>query len=289
MSYIPKQYDSAKAFLGGYSNLGNLVDPMDSQRVSAYNLYDDFYHNRPETFQVTRRGESDIEIYLPSTKKIVDATARFLASDFDFTLTGGNRSGVDTLLRNTFKREELNRKFVQNKKSGLYRGDAVWHITADPSKTLGTRLSIHTMHPSCYFPIEDPSNPERLIGVHLVDLVKDPRETGRYADKSKLVARRQTYRYENGGGISTELRTFEIGGWDDRHLPPDELKPVSIVVPKRMLHPRIRTLPVYLVPNNKPDGSTWGLSQVAGIEYLINALNQSITNEELSIVLQGLE
>lgn len=288
MPYIPKQYDSAKAFLGGYSTMGNIVDPMDAMRVNAYNLYDDFYHNRPETFKVTVKGQSDIEIYLPSTKKMIDATARYLAVDFSRTLVGGEVDAVTKYFENLWEREALARKFIQAKKSGLYRADAVWHITADGSKDLGHRISIHTVHPSCYFPIEDPTNPERIIGVHLVDIIPDPREVGRYRDRGKKVARRQTYRKEDNGRISSETRTFELGGWDDRNLASDELKPVSTIMAKKLLPPGIRTIPVYLVPNNMPDGSTWGLSQIAGIEYLINALNQSITYEDLSLVLQGL-
>lgn len=288
MPYIPKQYDSAKAFLGGYTTMGNIVDPMDAMRVCAYNLYDDFYHNRPDTFKVTKKGASDIEIYLPSVKKMVDATARYLAVDFSTTLTGGDVETVQKTVDALWEREELNRKFVQAKKSGLYRGDTVWHITADGGKPRGSRISIHTIHPSCYFPIEDPTNSARIIGCHLVDIVPDPRETGRYRDLTKKVARRQTYRKEADGRISSEYRTFELGQWDDRFLPSDELKPVTIIMPKKLLPPGIRTIPVYLEPNNMPDGSSWGLSQVAGVEYLVNALNQSITYEDLSLVLQGL-
>ena len=288
MGYIPKQYDSAKKFLGGYNTMGNIIDPMDAARVSSYNLYDDFYHNRPETFQVTLKGDSDVEIYLPSTKKIIDATARFLAVQQDFTLRGGNVAEVERVLRDLWVREEISRKQTQGKKSGLTRGDLVWHITADDRKDKGKRISMHTLHPSCYFPIEDPNNSERVIGVHLVDLVRDPRERGRNADKSKKVARRQTYRKEDNGRISSEVRTFEIGKWDDRYLARDELEPVSVEMPKKLLPQAITQIPVYLIPNNVPDGSTWGLSQIAGIEYIINALNQSTTYEDLSLVLQGL-
>lgn len=288
MPYIPKQYDSAKAFLKAYSNLGNIVDPMDAARVNAYNLYDDFYHNRPETFQVTRRGSSDIEIYLPSTKKIIGATARFLGVDFGYVVTGGNASAAQGLINDIWDREGLARKFVQAKRSGLTRGDSVWHITADGSKPDMKRVSIHTVHPSCYFPIEDPSNPERLLGVHLVDLVQHPEERyAAYPDRNRMAARRQTYRKENGR-ITSETRVFELGGWDDRHLKADELKPISIIMPKKYLPAEITSLPVYVVSNNVPDGSTYGMSQIAGVEYLINALNQSMTYEDLSLVLQGL-
>jgi hypothetical protein len=286
MPYIPKQYDSAKDFISGYNNMGNIVDPMDGQRCSTYALYDDFYHNRPEAWRVTLRGDSDTEIYLPSTRKIIDATARFLAVNFDFTCKKGQLQFVDALLRDIFKREKVNGKFIGAKKSGLTRADAIWHITADSTKPKGKRISVYTVHPSCYFPIEDINDTTKILGVHLVDLVHDPRDTQR--DPKKQVARRQTYRKESDGRISSEVRTFEIGAWDDRWLPEQQLKPVSIVMSKKLLPQQITTIPVYHIPNNPPDGSTWGMSQISGIEYIINALNQSITYEDLSLVLQGL-
>ena len=288
MPYVPKQYDSAKDFLGSESlHLGNITDPMDSMRLLAYNLYDDLYSNRPDSYRVALRTDSDVEIYLPSTSKIVDATARFLAVDFDFQVKGGeNLTGVEKLLRDTWKREAIANRSIKGKKSMLTRGDLLWHVTADPRKEVGKRLSLNTIHPSSYFPIEDPENAMRVIGCHLVDLVADPREATK--STNKLVARRQTYRKEPNGQISSEAMTFELGAWDDRSLAADKLKPVSIIWPKKLLPPQIKTIPIYHFPNNEPDGSSWGMSQVAGIEYIINALNQSITYEDLTLTLQGL-
>lgn len=285
MPYIPKQYDSAKEFLRGYTRntaLGNIVDPDDNSRINAYNLYEDFYYNRPETFKVTVRGDSDTEIYLPSTKKLVEASARFLAVDFSYLLEGADKA-VEKAVADLFAREEITRRFIKGKRSMLIRGDMFWYITADPTKPLGTRISINTIHPSCVFRIEDPHNAFRVLGYHLVDLVDDFREPG----KGKRLARRQTYLKEKGR-ITSEAILFEVGAWDDRRLKPDELKPVKMLHKKFELPSSITELPLYHIPNNEPDGSSWGLSQVAGIEYLINALNQSVTYEDLSLVLQGL-
>ncbi|QGJ90043.1 portal protein [Mycobacterium phage Indlulamithi] len=288
MPYIPKQYESARAFLKGYSNLGNITDPLDNMRLMAYNLYDDFYYNRPETFRVTRRGDSDVEIYVPSTKKIVGSTARFLAVDFDYTLTGGDVAAVRAYLESLWPREEITKRHIKGKRSGLTRGDLVWYITADRTKPKGERISLNTIHPSSVFRIEDPNNTFRTIGYHLVDIVPDPREVAiGNRGTQKKVARRQTFRKENGR-ITSECYTFEIGAWDDRNLKRDELKPVTRLWDKYELPEQITQLPVYHIPNEEPDGSTWGMSQVAGIEYLINAMNQSITYEDLSLVLQGL-
>ena len=146
-------------------------------------------------------------------------------------------------------------------------------------------MSINTIHPSSIFPIEDINDAYKIVGYHIVDIVHDPRD--KTNDRTKVVARRQTYRKENGG-ISSEAMTFELGAWDDRYLAKEDLKPVSIIMPKKMLPSQITALPIYFVPNDEPDGSTYGMSQVAGMEYLINALNQSMTYEDLSLVLQGL-
>lgn len=139
MPYVPKQYDSAKVFSTGYKNLGNIIDSEDNARLRSYALYEDFYYNRPETFKVTCRGDSDVEIYLPSTKKIVNATARFLAVDFGFTIRGGDQSAIETIFTNLFAREEILKRFIKSKKSLLTRGDVMWYITADPKKPAGKR------------------------------------------------------------------------------------------------------------------------------------------------------
>ena len=283
MPYVPKQYDSAKKFMLQYSDFGNIVDTMDKARCAAYALYDDFYHNRPETFQVTRRGSTDTEIYVPSSKKIVNGTARYLASQPEAKVQGGNATAVKALLDELWIREEVAKKFSRGKKDMLTWGDYLWYITADQSKPERTRISINTIHPSAYFPIEDPENGNRVIGCYLVDLVPDPRDRH---NRDKKVARRQAY-YKRPEGIVSECRTFEIGKWDDRTLPPEDIKPVSIVSAPKVLD-GIKTIPVYHIPISAPTGSSFGVSLLSGIEYLINAINQSMTYEDLTLVLQGL-
>lgn len=283
MPYIPKQYDSAKLFAKNYPDIGNVIDPEDKARCTAYNLYDDFYYNRPDTFRVTIRGSSDTEIYLPSTKEIVNSTARFLAVDFGYTI--GGSSGLQQFFDDLFAREEISKRFVRGKRSFLTRGDQVWYITADDRKPKGERITLNTIHPANVFKIEDADNRMRVVGYHIVDLVRDPRDPD--PRTTKRVARRQTYR-KKGNRITTEVMGFEIGCWDDRVLPENKLKPMWTWMPEKELPPEITSLPIYHIPNDEPDGSTWGMSQVAGVEYLINALNQSMTYEDLSLVLQGL-
>lgn len=290
MPYVPKQYDSSRKFLLQYTDLGNIADPMDKARCQAYALYEDFYRNRPDTFEVTLRGSSDTEIYVPSSKIIINGTARYLAVEPELNIKGGNAAAVQALFDEIWAREEVVKKLTRSKKDMLSWGDYVWYITADPSKPDRKRISLNVIHPSAYFPIEDPENGNRVIGCYLVDLIRDPREP---KNRDKVVARRQAYyrpdhpTMGNPAGVVSECRTFELGKWDDRYLPPEDLKPISTVTPPQVLN-GITSLPVYHIPIDPPTGSSFGTSILAGIEYVINAVNQSMTYEDLTLVLQGL-
>ena len=104
----------------------NIVNGDDQARVKSYQFYDDAYLNRPETFKVVLRGDDESsEIYIPSAKRIVDATARFLAVNFNFAIDPDNtvtdQNKIDqttTAFRNLFKRENIYSKFITQKNSG---------------------------------------------------------------------------------------------------------------------------------------------------------------------------
>lgn len=293
-----KQYNSAKPFWSGAAP-ANVVGDDDIARLRSYDFYEDAYHNRPETFQVTLRGDDDEEqvpIYLPAAKKIIEATNRFLAVDFDFVVdpNSGDSAAQETMrlaVTNLFKREQLHAKFANNRRYGLIRGDAIFHITADDSKPEGQRISIHEVDPRNYFVIPDAFDANRIAGVYLVDIVQDPRAKD---DKTKQVSRVQKYlrTQDTLGGFTGEilssLELFEIGKWDERTLKPSDIKKVSTLRPPTALDPRITSIPVYHWRNNTIPGFTFGNSQVSGIESLINGINQSITDQDLTLVMQGL-
>lgn len=289
------QYDTARPYFDKASD--NVVAEDDKDRLRAYALYEDIYHNRPETFAVTMRGDDQdqVPIYLPAAKKIIEATNRFLAVDFDFVIDPNrgapeDRATMNRMVSNLFKREKMYTKHNNQRRYGLIRGDALWHVTADDTKEEGKRISIHELDPSTYFPITDPAHPDRIMGCHIVDKVQAPNQD----DKTKQVARRQTYRRvvdgegNPTGKITTELTLWEINKWDDRNLKPEDLKPVAVLKPEEELHDRITTIPVYHFRNNVIPGGTFGLSEVAGIETIFAAINQSITDEDLTLVMQGL-
>lgn len=293
MYITDKHYSTISPFAVGSTDLA--ISNEDIERLKAYIAYEDFYHNRPETLVVKMRGDSE-PIYLPSTKKCIEATNRFLAVAYNYTVATSLGSPIEQAaaqmyMGNLFKREEVLGKFSMQRRYGLIRGDAVWHITADDTKDPGKRISVHTVHPSNYFPIEDELNPGRILGVHLVDKIQDPRAPD---DKTKKVIRRQTYRRTldaNGsptGEITSEVTRWEIGGWDDRNQKPADLKPLGTILPVTALPPQITSIPVYHIRNSPLPDVIFGMSQVQGVETLVNGMNQAITDEDLTLVMQGL-
>lgn len=284
------QYSGISPFFGAAPSWVTTND--DKNRIRAYQAYEDIYWCVPDALKVVLRGTDQQPVYLPNARKIVEATNRFLAQDFGYIMdrkvgSQTQRDEVSAAFDKLFKREEFYSKFAMQRRYGLIRGDAIWHITADPGKPQGERISIHDVDPSNYFPIVEDDNVTKIIGVHIVDTIPDPR------DSTKTVNRRQTYRkHTTSSGMTTitsELGAFEIGKWDDRDPDNIDLKPVpwNGAVPERTL-PGIAKLPVYNVINNRTPGSIFGSSEIRGIETVIASIDQTISDEELTLAMQGL-
>src|SRR6266498_743081 len=197
-------------------------DPDDQVRVAAYDAYDDMFKNVPDTFRVVLRGEEDSPIYVPSSRKIVEATNRYLAKDWSWTIAASNendRMALQTALFQLFKRERMTSKFYSLKRNFLKKGDGLFHITFDGWKVVGERLSINEIDPRHYFRIFSPSNNDDTIGCYIVNLL--------WADDGQTqIAQRLEYRDTSTGAVSTRLTFWQLDGWDDRWTGHPALKPV---------------------------------------------------------------
>jgi len=277
------QYTTTRKFTGP---LPSWMSDEDGERVQAYSFYEQIYRNVPEAFKLTQRGADSDPVYLPSARGIVESVNRFLARGWNYAIdpafdTPENQVLVRQKLSVLFARERMRSKFNMQKRWGLIRGDSIWHVIADPTRPENRRISIYDVDPATYFPIEDLNNPGRLLGVHLVTQTVDPK------DPTKTVIRRRTYRKQDTGVITSELSLWEMGGWDDRDES-TELKLVAVLEPEIALPALITTLPVYHVTNSRAPESLFGVSELAGIENVLAAVNQTISDEHLTLVMQGL-
>lgn len=290
-------------------------NPDDADRVTAYWTYSDIFRNDAEGFGDLLRPEDDVlsRRYVAQGRALVEATNRYLAKGLGWTFTvpadvtasdevvGQVRTTLDAL----FKREEFNAKFAAMKRWMLVRGDALLHISADPTKPEGTRLRITELLPETYFPLTDPIDAERVVGCYIVNIVDAvPGETEQIAMRvmyRRILSEDDAATFGSPiGTVVTQTTFWEKDGWDDRApLAEEDLKPVE--TPERYasnpmmeplltgvaLPPSITAVPVYHYRNNREGSALFGVSELQGIETMLAGLTQNLGDEDLTVALQG--
>jgi hypothetical protein len=258
---------------------------VDQQRVLSYEVYEKIYWTAPAVFKLSMRGTEDKPIYVPSGRTIVETTHRYLCPDFSVNVI--DRLGSETtesvaaaqiVLDEFFRREQFLSKFNGAKRFGLIQGDWVWHVTADPSKQLGSRLSIHALDPSMYFPVTAEDDLSKIIAVHLVEPV---------GKEGQSRIHRQTYskvpQPDGTNKISVSEGIFETDKWYQL-----DSVPLELLRDEELLPDPITTIPVYHIRNFDEPGNPFGSSEMRGIERLMVALNQTLSDEELTLALDGI-
>lgn len=272
---------------GLFGVLPTWMTEWDAQRITAYQVYEQIYWNAPETFKLMQRGSEADPIYVPAGRIVVDATDRYTANGFGYAVDpqfGSTTEQATAALafKQLFDRERFLSKFHSAKKYGLIRGDWAFHIVADEEKPEGSRISIYSVDPAAMFYVPHPDDLERVQAVHLIE---------EFVEGDKTLIKRQTYSkgpdpYDpslDDGKIWSSLTIQEVAKWDD-----PTANPVRVEVPAYALPDIITALPVYHIRNMEEAGNLWGSSELRGHERLMAALNQSITDEELSLALDGL-
>lgn len=277
------------------------ANDADKYRIFAYELYDKIFWNVPETFRIVQRGTESSPVYLPSARTIINAICRYLCKDFDFVMVGEDEN-LEAYLTQLFRRERIYAKFASQKRSCVTKGDAVWHIMADQARPEGRRISILEVDPAEYFPITNPRDKNKVDGCYLITHMLNDED-------SPIIKRQHYWRMLKPDGtyqIWSQVGYFETDGWDDRDG--GELKPTA---PPAILHKDpveqarlqeiqdlamtgfalpdlITALPVYHIMNDREPNGEFGSSSVRGMERVIAAVNQAMSDEEFALAMEGL-
>lgn len=253
-----------------------IPNELDIERIQSYQTYEEIYWNVPDTFKVSLRGTNVLPIYVPSARTIIDTTNRYYGADFRPVVigTGSDAVAAQLAISDFMKREKFRSKFNGAKRYGLIQGDQIWHLTADENKPVGSRLRATALDPGMYFPITDEEDVDRVIGCHLVELITTN-------DGPRI--RRLTYRKTETGGITVEEGIFKTDKWGG----PEDV-PETIIRPEEPLPPQITSLPVYHTKNTDTPGDPFGSSEVRGLERLMGGINQTMSDEDLSLALVGI-
>lgn len=288
-SELMTPYSTVTPFVGTFPDW---MRESDAQRIMAYQIYEQIYWNVPETFRLQMRGSEEDPIYIPTGRTIVDTTNRYVARDFAFAIEEDSGSEADQLLlRNSltllFRRERFWSKFASNKRFGLIRGDWCWHILANDLKPAGTRIKIETLDPASYFPVYESDvktdgDPDKIVAVHIVEQITD-------GDDIRI--KRQTYTKgadpaTNDGSdvmIYNSIALFDLKDWEALSS-----RAVRVIKPATPLPPQIKAIPVYHIRNIETPNDPFGSSELRGIERVLAAINQAVSDEELALALEGL-
>lgn len=258
-----------------------IPDELDIMRIQSYQAYEEMYWNSPDTFKVSLRGTNDLPMYVPSARTIIDATNRYYGADFRPLVvgTGADAVAAQLALSDLMKRERFRSKFNGLKRYTLIQGDSIWHLTADESKPVGSRLRLTALDPAMYFPISDDEDVDRVVGCHLVEYIT----TSDGPRIRRLTYRKGEPRADGKTPITVEEGIFKVDKWGG----PDDV-PETLIRPEAELPPFITSLPVYHTRNTDTPGDPFGSSEIRGLERLMGGINQTMSDEDLALALMGI-
>lgn len=277
-------YSTIEKFMGGTPTWA--PSEQDNERLAAYNTYEAMYWSIDQAFELIRRNDDGKAVYVPRPKMIVDTTAHFLLKGLTVGVADPTQdSEFAQFLKDFLARERFHSRFDVAKLSGVVRGDWVFHLTADPNKEEGKRISLNSIDPACYFPEFDSDDLEVRTGVKLVEQSEHP------TDPSKTVVKVLRYWFEYGPDgqkisplVWREENLWEMEGWNN----PKEAKKVKTLKPAATLPTDITAIPVYHFKNAEWEGYPFGNSEIKGYERIFRAIDQAISDTEISLALVGL-
>lgn len=265
----------------GPSDKPTWVPEEDRDRLAAYQKYDEIYWNDSNQYAL-RVLEGEEPLYIPNARSVVDITAHYMAKGLE--ITAPDMSTDDKkFLQDFLDREEFYSRFDTEKTAGVARGDWIFHLTANPNKPEGSRISLNGVDPSSVFPIWDDDQPDKMIGCHIAIQYYLPDEP------DKVRVRKLTYRIvedKNGQNrrISREEAIYEL---DPKWYGP-EAKKVKQVIPLGLLDPHITSIPIYWFRNRSWSGEDFGSSELRGLEGILQTISQGDTDVSAALALEGL-
>lgn len=287
MADVPEQYLTIADWLG---NLPGWVPATDQHRVASYAKYEEIYWASEEGFVQVLRGDNEQPVFMPTARTIVNTVDRYTAPDFGWTVEPlspetPDEEGVllaQLAFDQLFIREQFLSKFLSNKRKGVRRGDWVWHIIADDTKPVGKRIKILPVHPAAYFPVYESDvveggDPEKIIRVHLAAIAR----INNQEKVNRLTYERIFDAQGNQTGIQVSQAIFDMQDWST------STKPERTVMPAKLLPPEIPAIPVYHLKNVDAT-DRFGSSELRGDESVLLAVNQTVSDEDLTLALDGI-
>jgi SPP1 Gp6-like portal protein len=295
-------WDSAKPFT---TPPQGWLSADDGLRLNAYDLYDLLLANDSSAIKITLREDEENPIYVPTAKRIVKTKARYVCKDLGFSVVNkteglgpegevpiddGVKVQAALAFGDFFEREMFFARFTSAMLYGLAQGDWCIYLYADPLKPEGTRISCRAIDPKTFFPIRDPKDRTKMVGVRMVEVISVDNKAVLKV-QTWLTARAEGHpnykdgEYVEGASITREIQVMEQTDWEDpvkrKKLPhPDNLAQEEV--------PGIFQLPIYHFKASDKPGEFFGISDIAGLERIFYGVNQAVTDEDVGLAMAAL-
>lgn len=250
----------------------------DRARLAAYAKYDELYWNENSQY-LLRVLEGEEPLYIPNARVIVDTTAHFVMKGLEIVSDGPEQEQV--LLQEFLEREVFYTRFHTAKHSGIVRGDFFLHLTANPNKAAGTRISLNSVDPTYVFPEYDPDIPEKMVGCRIA--------YPHYEDEEPdtMLVRMLRYKLHEDGEVRRVSREEGIYYLEPEWYGP-EARLYREILKFGFLDSRITSIPVYHFKNIAWDGLDYGSSELRGFETSLQTISQGSTDISGALALEGL-
>lgn len=305
MATLETPYSTAMQFV---TDKPTWLNEYDAQRLAAYNLYESMFRNSPDQLTLLLRGADDKPIFVPTAKKLVNTFARYVLRDYGIEVVAADNpetgetatpsdedvATAEAAFGKLLKRTRFITRLAAAKKQGLYMGDFVFYVQADPMRAPGSRIELRSIDPRTYFPMFSDWDIEKVVGGQIIEqyLTDDNKpylRVLRFVTSSSPL--HPNYDPNNVWGntqpIARDLRYLSLEDWETQPKPFTDPINQPPAMPLELV-PGIFHLPLYHIRVNEEPANPFGVSILSGIESVVAGINQAWTDEDMALAMAGL-
>src|ERR1700744_6172519 len=243
-------------------------------------------------------------IYSPNPRIVVDTISHYLMKGLTVKVEDPDKNKQENNdLCDFLDREMFYPRFHTAKHGGCIHGDFVFHLTADPGKPAGKRVSLSSVHPGKVVRKFEDDDGEKITEAWICEPYVDPN------NKAVALERRLHYWYVEGDTktksdapeepVPPDLELAQAGEmryvWSEEEilvnnntLWEDEEEVYQTLLAPEQLPDEINHIPIFWFKNIPMDGQPFGSSDLRGLERVFRGVSQQVTDLNVAMALDGL-
>jgi hypothetical protein len=243
-------------------------------------------------------------IYSPNPRIVVDTISHYLMKGLTVKVEDPDKNKQENGdLEDFLDREMFYPRFHTAKHGGCIHGDFCLHMTADPNKPAGKRISLTSVHPGKVIRKFEDDDGDKITEAWIIEQYSDP------DNKDLSLVKRLHYWYVEGYIITKtddpdepvppDLELAQDGEmryvWSEEeilvnnnNLWGDEEEVYQVLLAPEQLPDEINHIPVFWFKNIAMDGQPFGSSDLRGLERIFRGVSQQVTDLNVAMALDGL-